>query len=103
MEKIFLYKIWIKIWELNNWVFEVDFYFWTLEKFEKNSINIDEENLNLLLRGEEIESKNILELSDKVTTKELFFQICIENKPAWIIKIKNWKIKSLISTKAMRK
>ncbi len=96
-KKIFFYKIWVKIWELKNGSFEPDFYLGTLEIFEKNTVLINDEILNNLYKWEEI----------SLNFKDWYYQIYCKNweliSPAWIVKIKNWKAKSLIATKAMRK
>lgn len=96
--KLFFYKIWVKIWELKNGTFEPDFYLGTLESFSKNSILVNTENIDKLFKWEEINIEIL---------KDWFYQIYINNSnissPAWIIKVKNSKAKSLIATKAMRK
>lgn len=95
--KLFFYRIWVKIWELKNGNFEPDFYLGTLESFEKNSFLVDNETLNNLYKWEEI----------NLDFKDWYYQIYCKNwallSPAWIVKIKNSKAKSLIATKAMRK
>lgn len=92
IEKIFLYKIWIKIWELKNWIFVPNFYSGTFIKFTKNILETNKSDLDKLLKWFELETK----LSDD------YYQVIYDNLEMWTVKVKNWKIKSLIPTKLMR-
>jgi len=89
---IFLYKIWIKIWELKDWIFIPNFYSWTFTKFTKNIIEVNKEDLDRLLKWYELEN----DIDDD------YYQIIYDNLEMWLVKAKNWKIKSLIPTKLMR-
>lgn len=88
-EKIFLYKIWVKIWEIKNNDFIPSFYSWTFQLFKKNIINVNKEDLDKLLRWEEIESD----------LKNSYYQIIYNNLELGLAKVKNWKLKSLIPSK----
>ena len=89
---IFLYKIWIKIWELKDWIFVPNFYSGTFVKFTKNILEVNKKDLDRLLKWFELETKLI----------DGFYQIIYDNLELWIAKAKNLKIKSLIPTKLMR-
>lgn len=95
--KVFFFRIWVNIWELKSWNFEPNFYLWTLEIFKNNNLEIDSDVLDKLYKWEEIE----------IDKKDWYYQIYCKNwdivSPAWLIKIKNSKAKSLITTKSMRK
>ena len=98
-EKIFLYKIWVKIWELKDWLFVPNFYAWTFVKFSKNTLEVNKEQLDKLLKWYELtECRDVLakHLNDD------YYQIIFDNLEMWIAKAKNGKIKSLIPTKLMR-
>jgi 16S rRNA (cytosine1407-C5)-methyltransferase len=91
-EKIFLYKIWIKIWDLKDWNFIPNFYSWTFNKFEKNILEVNKDELDKLLKWFEL-SKDL---------KNSYYQIIYDDLELGLAKFKNWKIKSLIPTKLMR-
>ena len=91
-EKIFLYKIWIKIWDLKDWNFIPNFYSWTFNKFEKNTLEVNKDELDKLLKWFEL-SKDL---------KNSYYQIIYDDLELGLAKFKNWKIKSLIPTKLMR-
>lgn len=90
---LFFYKIWVQIWAINNWIFEANFFAWTLEKFKKWTLSIQKKDFSLLMQGYEIETQE----------KDGYYQLLVDNTPAWIGKIKNKKLKSLIPTKFIRK
>jgi hypothetical protein len=89
---LFLYKIWVNIWELKDWSFVPNFYAWTFARFEKNIVDLNEKELDELLKWFELEK----ELED------WYYQTIYDDLEIWILKAKNWKIKSLIPTKLMR-
>ena len=92
IEKIFLYKIWVKIWELKDWIFVPNFYAWTFKRFKQNILEVNKSDLDRLLKWYELETE----------LKDDFYQIIYNSLEIWIAKAKNWKIKSLIPTKLMR-
>jgi hypothetical protein len=92
-EKIFLYKIGVNIWNIKDWLFVPNFYAWTFTKFNKNFIEVNKSDLDRLLKWFELEK----ELND------WYYQIIYDNLEMWLAKFKNWKLKSLILTKLMRK
>lgn len=91
--KLFIFKIWINIWEIKNNSFQPNFYAWIFKEFNKNIINTNSEDLDKLYKWQELETQK----------KEWFYQLKQDWLLAWIIKAKNWKIKSLINTWLMRK
>ena len=98
-DKLFLYKIWVNIWEIKDWKFEPNFYAGTFEKFTKNILEINKEELDKLFSWYELEKcRDVLlkHLTDN------YYQIICEWIEAWLVKAKNGKIKSLIPTKLMR-
>lgn len=94
-DKLFLYKIWINIWEIKDNEFILSFYAWTFEKFEKWTIEVNEKQLNDLYKWNEIENINLDE--------NKYYQIVCNNMEAWICKIKDNKIRSTIPSKLIRK
>lgn len=90
---LFLFKIWINIWEIKNNSFQPTFYAWIFKEFNKNIIDIDIKLLDELYKGKEKETKE----------KDWFYQLKQDWLLAWIAKIKKWKIKSLINTWLIRK
>jgi 16S rRNA (cytosine1407-C5)-methyltransferase len=94
-DKLFLYKIWINIWEIKDNEFIPSFYAWTFEKFEKWTIEVNEKQLNELYKWNEIENINLDE--------NKYYQIVCNNMEAWICKIKDYKIRSTIPSKLIRK
>ena len=96
-ENFFLFKTGIKIWKLDGWIFEPNFFLGTnFSIFEKNSIPVDEETIWILFKWQEVDisSQNL---------PDWFYQIHRDNIPAGIVKIKDWKMKSLLDTGKMRK
>ncbi len=92
IENIFLYKIWVKIWELKDWIFVPNFYSGTFKKFSKNILEVNKSDLDRLLKWYELETELI----------DWYYQVIYDNLEMWIAKAKNSKIKSLIPTKLMR-
>jgi len=91
-DKLFLYKIWVNIWEIKDWEFVPNFYAGTFVKFNKNIIEVNKEELDKLLKWYELD----FDLLD------WYYQITYDNLELWLAKLKNWKLKSLIPTKLMR-
>ncbi len=93
-ENFFLFKVGCKIWKLENWEFEPNFFcgtdFWI---FKKNTISIDEVFLAKLLKWEEIKSDR----------SEWFFQVYFWTIPAGIFKVKGWVWKTLLESRFLRK
>ena len=98
-EKIFLYKIWVKIWELKDWIFIPNFYSWTFHLFNKNILEVNQQELDKLLKWYELEQCINVSLKH---LKDWFYQIIYNNLELWMAKFKNGKLKSLIPTKLMR-
>ncbi len=92
-DKIFLYKIWVNIWNIKDNAFVPTYYAGTFEKFEKNTIVLDKDNLDKLLKGFELE----------FNLDNGYYQIIHDDIPVWIAKQKNGLLKSMIPTKMMRK
>jgi hypothetical protein len=91
-DKIFLYKVWVNIWEIKDWVFVPNFYVGTFTRFDKNIIKVNNDELDKLLKWFELE-KNL---------DNWYYQIIYDDLELGLAKVKNWKIKSLIPTKLMR-
>ena len=98
-ENIFLYKIWVNIWDIKSGEFVPNFYAWTFASFEKNIIKVDKAELYKLLKWEEISPPASLSPSMRGTKGEEFHQIIYNNIEMWLSKVKNSKLKSLISSK----
>ena len=93
-ENFFLFKAWIKIWKLESWVFEPNYFLWTnFRIFTKNNISIDEKNINSLLKWEEIDYKWI----------DWYYQIQHNSIPSGVVKLKNNTMKSLLENRFLRK
>lgn len=92
-DKLFLFKIWINLWEIKNNSFNPSFHSWIFKEFEKSIIHVDKEEIDHLLRWKEIEKK----------LKDWYYQIIQGKILCWIWKLKNNKLKSLINTNLMRK
>jgi hypothetical protein len=92
-QNFFFYKVWIEIGEIKDSLFEPNFFIGTLQKFEKWTLDIKEKDFSLLLQWYELKKEE----------KDGYYQILVDNIPAWIGKIKNNKLKSLIPTKFIRK
>jgi len=80
---LFFYKTWIKIWELKKGIFVPNFNLWIIEKFEKNSFSIWVIDFNKLHKWEDV-------FVDKV---DWYYQIIVGESVAWIVIIKNKKMK----------
>ena len=91
-DKIFLYKIWINIWEIKDWNFVPNFYAGTFTRFNKYILEINKDDLDKLLSWYEIEIK----------LEDWYYQIIYDDLEMWIAKIKNKKLKSLIPSKLIR-
>lgn len=93
-ENFFLYKCWIKIGKLENGEFLPYYFFGTnFGLFQKNCFEINWDTLDGLYRWEEVTSAEM----------DGYFQIFLTWIPAWIVKIKWWRIKSLLENRFMRK
>ncbi len=92
-DKLFIFKIGINIWEIKNNSFIPNFNSWTFERFNKNAIEINKEEIDLLFKGTSIEKK----------LKDWFYQLQNNKLMCWIWKIQNNKLKSLIKTNLIRK
>ena len=101
IENIFLYKIWVKIWELKDWIFVPNFYSWTFKKFSKNTLEVNKSDLDRLLKWFELESPHLTSPEGE-EYKDWYYQIIYDDIEMGIAKAKNSKIKSLIPTKLMR-
>jgi len=91
-DKIFLYKIWINIWEIKDWNYIPNFYAWTFARFTKNIIEVNKQDLDKLLKWYELE----------ISLKDDYYQLIYDNLELGLVKLKNGKVKSLIPTKLMR-
>ncbi len=91
-DKLFLYKIWINIGQLKDWEFIPNFYAGTFTKFDKNTIEVNKDDLDRLLSWYEIETKLF----------DWYYQIIYDDLEMGIAKLKNWKLKSLIPSKLIR-
>lgn len=95
-ENFFLYKCGAKIWKIENGDFVPNFFlgthFWV---FEKNSIPVDESDLNKLFKWEKLENINAFD--------DWYYQITYEWLCAGIVKVKTGEIKSLLESRFMRK
>ncbi|MDA9129084.1 NOL1/NOP2/sun family putative RNA methylase [Candidatus Gracilibacteria bacterium] len=117
-ENFFLYKVGTKIGKIENGQFEPNFFLGTnFGIFEKNSFEVEDENIDVLFKGQEIsvgnagmrsdvgseyfhsdtQNENIRSLQDG------FYQIHHNNIPAGIVKIKNSTIKSVLENRFYRK
>lgn len=94
-DKLFLFKIWVNIWEIKDQEFIPSFFAWTFEKFEKWIIKVTEEQLDNLYKWTEIQFLSDLE--------NIYYQVVCDEKVAWIVKLKDNKLKSLIPSNLMRK
>ncbi len=92
-DDFFFYKAWLQIGEIKDWIFEPNFFVGTLKKFEKGTLNISEDNFSLLMQGYEIDFQK----------EDGYYQILLWEIPAWIGKLKNNKLKSLLPQKFIRK
>ena len=118
-ENLFLYKVWTKIGKIENGQFESNFFlgtnFWI---FEKNSIEVDDESIDILFKWQEVSVETFLwkvwiqnipqEIvaglwTQDVSQKHLYIQISHNNIPAGIVKIKWWELKSLLENRFYRK
>jgi len=96
-ENFFLFKTGIKIGKLDGWVFQPYFSLGTnFGVFEKNSISVDEKSIQVLFQWKEIHI-NTHDFPDG------YYQVSQETIPAWIVKVKQWSMKSLLDTGKMRK
>jgi hypothetical protein len=98
-DKIFLYKIWVKIGEIKDWVFVPNFYAGTFTRFDKNIIKVNNDELDKLLKWFELPHPNPLLRGEGTIA---YYQIIYDDLELGLVKAKNWKIKSLIPTKLMR-
>lgn len=96
--KLFLFKIGVHIWEIKDQDFIPSFFAWTFEKFNKGLIEITKEQLDILYKWWEI---HLLEMIN--SQKNTYYQLIYNNILAWIWKLKDNKIKSLIPSNMMRK
>lgn len=95
-ENFFLYKAGIKIWKIEHGIFHPNFFFGTnFGLFEKNSLPVNKDMLNTLYSWWEIEM-------DKMW-QDGYYQIFYDTLPAGCVKIKSWKMKSLLESRFMRK
>jgi 16S rRNA (cytosine1407-C5)-methyltransferase len=93
-ENFFLYKCGMKIWKLENGIFEPNFFCGiNLWKFCKNNLQISTEDLHLLLSWWEI----------NVNNSDGYYQISLWKVLAGIVKVKSWNMKSLLENRFMRK
>lgn len=92
-DKLFLYQTGIIIWDYKNSEFIPDFYLWTIKKFDKWTIEVKEDDLNKLYSWYDIDVEN----------KDWYYQIIAWENIAWIAKVKNKKLKSLIDNNLIRK
>ncbi len=67
-KKVFFYKVWVKIWKIENWEFEPDFNLWSIELFKKN-IEVDKDTLRKLYMWEEIEMYTKCKTQNKTLEK----------------------------------
>jgi 16S rRNA (cytosine1407-C5)-methyltransferase len=108
-ENFFLYKCGIKIGKLQNWVFTPSYHAWVhFWKFTKNTLEIHEEDIQQLLRGESIIAPYppIPTFPPKGERSELqdgYYQISRNTILAWLVKVKNWYMTTLLETKFMQK
>ncbi len=92
-EKLFLYQIWIHIWELKNSEFLPNFYLWTIQIFKNNIIDIENKDLDKLYSWKYL----------KTNKKDWYYQLINKSMPAWIAKIKNNNLKSLLENNLIRR
>ncbi len=92
-EKLFLYQIWVHIWELKNSEFIPNFYLWTIKIFKNNTIDIKSKDLDRLYSWKQL----------KTNKKDWYYQIKLWNIPAGIARIKNNKLKSLLENNLIRR
>ncbi len=93
-ENFFLYKCGVKIGSFESGTFTPNFYlgvhFW---KFEKNTFEISDSSLHLLLKGEAVD----------ISLKDGYIQIFRKNILAGIVRVKNRSMESLLETRFLRK
>lgn len=92
-DKIFLYKIWVQIWEVKDSIFYPTFFAWTFKKFKKWLIEVNKEELDRYFKWYEVEND----------FEDWFYQLINDKIELWIIKQKIGKTKSLLPTNMMRK
>jgi len=95
-ENFFFYKMWVKIWKLEDGEFHPNFFLWTnFDIFEKNTFPVNQEIIHSLYSGWEVQMDTMWQ--------DWYYQIYHENIPAWCVKIKWWIMKSLLESRFMRK
>ncbi|MDC0505989.1 NOL1/NOP2/sun family putative RNA methylase [Candidatus Gracilibacteria bacterium] len=91
---LFFYKIGVNIGDFKDGVFYPNFFGGSIESFKKGTIALCEKDLDIVLKGYEIESKNT----------DGYYQIMSPNNlPLGLAKLQNNSLKSLLPTNMMRK
>ena len=95
-ENFFFYKMWVKIWKLEDWTFHPNFFLGThFGILEKNTLPVNKDMIQVLYSWWEIEMDS--QWSDG------YYQIYHNSVPAGCVKLKTWNIKSLLESRFMRK
>ena len=93
-ENFFLFKSGIKIWKIDSWVFEPNFFLGTnFGILDKNTIEVSESEIDNLFKWNE----------ENTSLNDGYYQIVQNSIPAGIIKVKSWLMKSLLESRFMRK
>lgn len=93
-ENFFFYKAWIKIWKLEDGIFEPNFFLWTnFGILAQGNFAVENKDINSLFKWGEL-------ASDK---SDWYYQIQLDSLPAGVVKIKWGIMKSLLESRFMRK
>ena len=101
-DKIFLYKIGVNIWNIKDNSFVPTYYAGTFDIFETNTIILDKNDLDKILKGFEL-GPHLTSPEGELELQDWYYQIMHDDMPIWIAKQKNGKLKSMIPTNIMRK
>lgn len=93
-DTLFLYKVGVNIGDFKDGVFYPNFFWWTIENFKKNTLQLSESDIDTLLKWYELESQK----------SDWYYQIISPNNtPLWLAKLQSNSLKSLLPTNMMRK
>lgn len=91
---LFLYKVWVQIWDFKDGNFYPSFFAGTQEIFADHTLTLWEKDLDMLLKGYEISSGH----------EDGYYQIISPNHlPIGLAKLQNQSLKSLLPSNMMRK
>jgi len=95
-ENFFFYKMWVKIWKIEDWEFHPNFFLWThFGIFETNSLPVNQEIIQTLFSWWEVTMDS--------QWNDGYYQIYHNNIPAGCVKLKSGVMKSLLKSRFMRK